>query len=130
MPKIDRAFLQTFREDAAKVLAELGARHGITVSLGNASFERDGGAATFKLELAAPTADGEMLDRPARDFKKYASQFGLDPEDLGREFTLRGTKYRVAGFKIANRRYPVIAERVRDGAGYKMDIRTVREALA
>jgi hypothetical protein len=127
--KIDKAFLRSFTGDAQKALTEIADKYGISISYKGGSYARDGGNATIKFEIAAPDATtGEALTREAQDFKRFATDYGFEPEDLGTEFTVRGTVYKIAGLKTRRPKYPISAVRVKDGRSFKFPVDAVRRS--
>ena len=80
-------------EAALKPLEEL---FGVRMLVGRVSFSRLN--ASFGLE-AAETADGILWTKEAEAFVRGAEAFGLNRDDLGREFLLAGTAYVIAGLK-------------------------------
>ncbi len=127
--KIDRTFLRSFTGDAEKALAEIAENYGVSVKFKPGSFARDGSNATLKFEIAAPDpVTGEALGREAQDFKRRATDYGFEPEDLGSEFTVRGTVYRITGLKPRRRTNPICAERVKDGKGFKFPAEQIKRS--
>jgi hypothetical protein len=127
--KIDRQLLKAFTGDAQKALTEIADKFGIKITYKSGSFARDGSNATIKFEMVAPDATtGGFVSREAQDFKVYATEYGFEPEDLGSEFTVNGTKYRITGLKTRRPKYPICAGRVSDGKGFKFPAETVKNA--
>jgi hypothetical protein len=127
--KIDRQLLKALTGDAEKALTEIADKYGISIKCKGGSFARDGANATLKFEIVAPDAEtGEALTREAQDFKRSAKQFGFEPEDLGSEFTVRGTVYKITGLKTRRHKYPISAVRVSDGKGFKFPVESVKRS--
>ena len=127
--RIDRSFLKSFKGDAEAALTVVAEKYGISVSYKGGSYARDGANATLKFEIAAPDAEtGEALSREAQDFKLSARAHGFEPEDLGSEFTVRGTVYRITGLKPRRPKYPICADRVSDGKSFKFPVEIVKGA--
>ena len=122
---IDRAFLRTFNADALDTLLAVAAKHGVTIMQKSGTFARDGSNATIKFEIATTASDGTANTKDALAFKQNAVDLGLDPESLGTTFKVRGTEYRITGLVPRRHKYPISAERVRDGRGFKFPISTV-----
>jgi hypothetical protein len=79
-----------------------------------ASYDRAG---HVKITVVLTTA--EWREQQAKVAASDAGLLGLPDDAVGRTFTSRGERYRVVGIKIRNRKYPVLAERLKDGATYK-----------
>jgi hypothetical protein len=127
---IDRPFLKEFTKEAEKALVAVAEQFGISASYKSGSFARDGANATLKFEIVAPDAEtGETLSREAQEFKSLGHVFGFEPDDLGREFTVRRTVYKISGLKSSRPKYPISVVRVSDGKGFKFPEGTVKSAL-
>jgi hypothetical protein len=124
---IDRQFLQTVRPELETALADVAARYGVKISLGNCTFSS--GAATFKLNIATKTESGDVMTPDAEMFKLSAYQFGLKPENLFAEFTYGGERYKLTGLKPRSR-FPIIAQRLSNGKSFKLPIESVMGKFA
>lgn len=98
-------------------LAELG----LTVEFAGGKYDRTGSYTPKVTVRANGSAE--------REFASVASLVGLEAEDFGREFTVRGETYRVTGVNLKAPKFPVLAERVSDGRGFKFPEPTVRVAF-
>jgi hypothetical protein len=123
---ITRTLLRTIRVDAEAALLDVAAKHGVQLTFGNGSFARDGSNASLKLEIAGITDNGDVLTKEATDFKRYASSFGLTPEDLGTTFTHNGKQFKLLGCNPRNHKYPIIAQNVKNGKRYKLESDVVK----
>jgi len=115
--EFDRPTIKRLRSEIDDALLELSEKYGIEIKTGSASFSNTN--VTFKLELATVGSDGEVNTKEMDDFRHNAWRFGLSEDDLGKEFTHRGNRYRVVGMKPRSPKYPIIAERIGDGARFK-----------
>lgn len=122
---IDRKFLRTFNADAIAALEAVAKRHGVSIAQKAGSFARDGSNATIKFEIATVGNDGQVQTKDAQAFKRDAALFGIDPEALGTTFTVRGTEYRITGLSTRRPKYPISAERVKDGRAFKFPAEVV-----
>ena len=62
-------------------------------------------------------------------FEVLAPEYGLRPEDFGREFSSRGERFRINGIDPRRPRYPVSAVRIPDGKAYKFTAENVAALL-
>ena len=69
------------------------------------------------------------LSPEALAFQKYASDFGLEATDLHREFKSGDKTFRITGHKLGRSSYPILAESVANGKGYKFAVDIVQFAL-
>jgi len=124
--KLDRPTIKYIRkrlETAAKPLAE---ELGVAIDFGSCTFKPSN--CRFQLKVSVLDADGKAITGESESFRSSARLFGLEPDDLGREFVFRGQSYTVCGLKPKSRKYPVIA-RSGNGKDYKFDCQTVLGAL-
>ncbi len=115
---ITRALLKTIKSDAEAVLASVAEKHGVKISFGNGKFSADN--ATLKLEIASIAANGQVKTKEATDFERYASAFGLKPEDLGTIFTYNGREFKLIGAKPRSTKFPLLAEWTKNGKVFKL----------
>ena len=127
---ITRTLLRTIRTDAEAALLDVAKKHGVQLTVGNGSFARDGSNAHLKLEIAGIADSGEVMTKEATDFKRYASSFGLTPEDLGTTFKYNGKEFKLIGCKPRNHKFPLIAENTKNGKTYKLPKDAVKPVLA
>ena len=124
---IDREFLRKLRDELDQYLVEVGDKYGVEITLGNATFTPV--RASFKLEIACVSDDGEVHTKEAEDFKRYARQYGLRPDHLGQQFTYSSNTYVLLGCKPRSTRFPIVARRLADGKTYKLPHDMVRFAF-
>lgn len=82
---------------------------------------------------ASGTAPAPKPDTTARDkaeWETYAPVYDLPEDAFGKEFTMRGDRFRIAGIKTRRPKYPVSIVRLRDGSRRKCSADAVRHALA
>ncbi len=125
---IDSPALTSIRRALEPVLQDLGAQHGITLTVGRGTYGGETG--TLKIELATLGENGEVESPAAKDFKAHAEFFGLKATDFGRRFVSNGSEFEIAGLKPRNRKYPIIATKVSDGRSYKFSEEGMSARLA
>lgn len=93
--------------------------HGLVVEGGDLSDIdlRHGFGIGFRVGI--PMEDGALYSSEKALFEVLAPQFGLKPSDYGRSFSRQGEHYRIVGINPNRPKYPISAERVADGRGYK-----------
>jgi len=122
MARITRATLHALDVDIDAALAAVAAKHGL-------SFTRAGGrfsATTYTPKISFSIVSESGI--PA-DFARLAPAYGLTVEDFGREFTTYSGTYRVTGISPRRRKYPISAECVLTGKGYKFPVSAVAAAV-
>jgi hypothetical protein len=100
---------------------------GWKLTLGRCTY---GETAIFKLECSPVRADGTVTDKSAEDFKRYALlMYGLEPSDLGREFSFQGRRFKITGAKPRATKMPILAKDVGSGKVFKFAPATVKTFL-
>jgi len=126
--RFDRTVCMNIGKAVTDALKPLEDKFGI-------SFNRKGGAFsdtsyTMKIEMAVVAADGTVLSREAENFKKYCMMYNLEAEDLGKTFIADdGYIWKVTGLNSRSRKYPILAERAKDGKTFKLGLRMVQKGL-
>ena len=73
----------------------------------------------FAFSRVHPAPDGSMLNPEKLRFETLAEAFDLSSADYGREFSTGRETSRVAGIDPRRSKYPISAERILDGQGFK-----------
>ena len=108
---------------------DVAARHGLVVEAKEITGVdlRWGFDAAFRVSI--PMADGTALDPERLRFEALAEAFGLSPTDFGRQFSTGRESFRITGIDPRRPKYPVSAERIPDGQGFKFTIEQVATQL-
>lgn len=130
MSRITKEFIKALRQEINDALAPVAARHNLTLTAGNASFFPDKGTASYKLNLVTQSEDGSARDLPAELFVSHASMIGLRADDLHKEITIGGSKFKIAGYKPKARKNCIVIKDVHSGKTYVTDVNTVKYQLA
>lgn len=123
---IDRATLHVIQTRVLATVKALEAELGVTFSLGNGTYGSATGSVTLRMAVA--DSSGAAQSVPEAEFKRYATIYDLQPDDLGREFEVRGTVYTLIGAQPSARKYPLLGKR-RDGTVFKFTAATVKASL-
>ena len=83
----------------------------------------------FGVRISIPLPDGSTLDPDQILFEALAEAYGLSPDDYHREFTTGHERFRLTGIDPRRPKYPVSAQRVKDGKGYKFTAENVAVLL-
>lgn len=110
--KIDRASVKRIAAATEEALQMVAEDLGLTLESKGGSF--DPGIGTF-----APKFEFKVDGADESDFARSAPLYGLSADDYGREFTSRGTQYRVTGINARAPKFPLQAERLSDGKRFK-----------
>jgi len=124
---MDRAKVKMLRVALENALKTVEENFNVKVNIGNGSYNDSN--CSFKTEFADVSANGEVKSKEAEDFKLYATQFGLEPDDFGKTFTSNGSEFKITGLSTRKRKYPVLGTRVEDGRKFKFAVDMVKYAL-
>lgn len=120
----------------AKITAEVRAalepiaeKYGLVLDRKGSTYRRDALPVMLQFLIKTTDADGNVLTVAAKDFQRYALMFGLQADDLGREFEAQGESFRITGLKPKSRKYPVLGENVRTGKTFKFPVAAVKFGL-
>lgn len=125
----DRNNVKQIRQRLQAHVEQLSKDLGCNVTVGNASYARDGSNCTFKIEMATIAADGIVETKEVSAFKSYATSYGLSPSDLGKNFTNKGRSFTICGLKPRASKYPIVAL-CSDGNRYKFSVLDIKTALS
>jgi len=132
MPKIEnlnsanRALVLNAIEEALTTVSD---RFDIAIRMDGYQYDTAGRYFKPKLLVAVKGETGEFESPAAIAFNANAAFYGLKPEDLGRVFSQHGTAYKITGLAPNASRYPILAERVHDGKGFKFTADGVKDSL-
>lgn len=116
---LNKKFVSQISDEALAALKKVAKAHGLTVTGGGGSFSDTDATLRFKFTAPnAPTRDEKI----AENFKNGATLFGLKPEHFGAEFFVKGTVYKIVGLAPNRPKFPIIAERVKDGKKFKFPV--------
>lgn len=102
-----------------RACAEVAVRHGLVAEgLGIQAMDLRWNF-EFGVRVSIPLPDGSTLDPERMLFEALAEEFGLSPDDFGREFSAGQEQFRVTGIDPRRPKYPISATRIPDGKGYK-----------
>lgn len=129
LTSFDIASARTVKALIERKLKEIEDEIGVTVEVNNF---RLSSVNTMLINAAVSVgSEVKMEDTDiGRAFILNAARSGIDKSSLGKVFYERGTGYKIIGWKSGNFKYPVIAERVRDGRTYKFPTMTIRSHFA
>jgi hypothetical protein len=126
LTKFDKETIRKLRVEMDEVLKTLADKYGIQIKAGNATFSEN--LVTLKVDCSI-LKDGKAVTKEAEAFLAYAKIIGLDPSDLGREFSLNNKTYKVLGFQPRKEKFPMICEDTKSGKMYRLPEDSVVAAL-
>ena len=118
LTRIERSTCSTLTARANAALKALGEELGLTITVkGGGQYSES----TFqtKVEFALPSAGGELMTTEATAFRLNARSYGLQPDDLFREFNYAGRQVKIVGLKTRAHKMPIIYVEIRTGKRFK-----------
>ena len=109
--------LKTLRTDIDAALAAVAAKHGITLDIGNISFDSN----SFRTTLSAKSSD-VAVENDSSEFDRYAARFGIKKEAFNEMFSFQGDMFTVVGIKPRSTKYPLLAKQRSNGKTYKLPV--------
>ncbi|MHC4715122.1 MAG: hypothetical protein ACYTAN_17935 [Planctomycetota bacterium] len=128
---MDREKAKAISDKIAVALAPMAQEEGLTLRVLGGKF----GASYVNIKVEVSEANGAAppgapTGKDAETFLKWAPEYGLSPDDLGRPFVSHtGTLYRIVGLRLKATKYPIIARHVENGRRYKFRASEVKAGL-
>ena len=113
------------RHDLLQACLAVAENHGLTVEGGELSDINLRHGFDIGFSVGIPTADGSLYSVDKALFEVMAEHFGLKPSDYGRTFRNNGESFRITAINPKRPKFPISAERVADGRGYKFTAENV-----
>jgi len=113
------------RRDLMKACLDVAKAHGLTVEGGELSDIDLQNSFDISFRIGIPMPDGTIYSPNKAIFEVLAPHFGLKPTDHGRTFRARDELYRIVAINPNRPKYPIGAERVSDGRGFKFPVESV-----
>lgn len=127
--EFNRANVRILNEEILDALKPLAEKHGLVLEKNAKTYYRDRLPGMYQFIIRVEDDDGKVLDTKAQQFRDGALHVGLNPDDLGKEFLSRGSRYKITGLNLRARKYPVLAENLSNGKTYKFGESTVKMGL-
>ena len=83
----------------------------------------------IEFSVGIPMDDGSLYSVDRALFEVLAEPFGLKPSDYGRIFRTGGETFRITAINPNRPKYPISAERLADGRGYKFTVENIEMYL-
>ena len=103
--------------------------HGLAVEGGELSDIDLRHGFDIRFRVGIPMPDGSLFSHDKALFEVLAPSFGLDPSDYGRTFKTGGEIFRITAINPNRPKYPISAERLADGRGFKFSTENVAAYL-
>lgn len=116
---------QQLSRDLLAACRQVAETHGLAVEGGDLSDIDLRHGFNIGFRVGIPMADGALFSHEKTLFEALAPSFGLDPADYGRTFRTGGEAFRLTAINPNRPKYPISAERIADGRGYKFTAENV-----
>ena len=129
--EINREFCRTVREEITHALAAVGAKHGLKIEAGSASFvSGPGGNIKFQLHCSTLTNDG-VANTPERlALATYGRLDGIPDEYLaGKSFSFTRREVRLIGYQTRARKNPYLFEDVATGQKFVTNPEAIKRTI-
>ena len=116
---------QRLSRDLLAACRNVAETHGLTVEGGEVSGIDLRHGFDIQFRVGIPMQDGSLFSHDKAMFEVLAPHFGLEPSDYGRTFRTDGTAFRITAINPNRPKYPISAERIADGRGFKFSAENV-----
>lgn len=110
---------QRLSQEMLKACQDVAARHGLVVEAKEVAGVDLRWGFDIAFRVSIPLSDGTALDPERLRFEALADAFGLSATDYGRQFSTGRETFRLVGIDPRRPKYPISAERISDGQGFK-----------
>lgn len=110
---------QRLSQEMLKACQDVAARHGLVVEAREIAAVDLRWGFDLAFRVSIPLPDGTALDPERLRFEALAEAFGLSVADYGRQFSTGRETFRIVGIDPRRPKYPISAERIPDGQGFK-----------
>ena len=119
--QFDKASLKQVRREVGKVLSELGETLGITLKIGNISYQDN----TFTTRLEGSVSG---FDQRSTEWAVHFQKFDMEEDWLGKTLQYGDQAYKIVGLRPRARKQQILIER--DGKTYQVDPSLIRRKMA
>ena len=117
------------RRDLLTACRQAAETHGLTVEGGDLSDIDLRHGFDIQFRVGIPMPDGSLFSHDKALFDVLAPSFGLESSDHGRIFRTGGEAFRIMAINPNRPKYPINAERLADGRGFKFSADNVAAYL-
>jgi hypothetical protein len=124
----DKTNVKSIRTEIEEAIDAVAKKHGFVSSAGRITYTD--AKVGLRVEFAIPGCVGGGNTMLAVNWNEQCGKHGFAKSDLGKIFISgRGEKFKIVGLKPANRKYPVIAEKLANGKNFKFAPLQVKVSL-
>lgn len=116
---------EKLKRDMLKACQQVAETHGLIVEGGKLSDIDLRHSFGIEFRVGIPMPDGKLYLAEKALFEVLAGHFGLKSSDYGRTFHSQGDLFRIVSINPNLPKYPISAERIADGRGFKFTAENV-----
>jgi len=105
--------LDQIRADIKKALNEIGQKHGISLDMGNISYE----STKFSSKITGTVGDGS--EHAKKEFERNCWRYQIPESWYGKQFTADGQTFEITGITTRARKNPINFKDVKTNKSYK-----------
>ncbi|MCK9445938.1 hypothetical protein M0Q50_03500 [bacterium] len=110
----DNSSLEILRDEVNNRLKDIEKDFGVSMKVGHISYQQL--KATFRLDATIASVDVSKID-----YEKYCGFFDIPKDSYGKTFISGGTTYKICGINIKARKFPIVAQNLKDNKMYKFN---------
>lgn len=122
--------IPTIMDECREALEVVAKKHGLSLQRKTCRYRPDEAPVAFRFLVLERTEEGDEIDPKETEFRRYATGFGLTPDDFGKTFATFNGEYRISGLKPRGRKYNVLGTHTTNGKTYKFEVSAVLGGLA
>lgn len=123
----DSAKWAVFKKDIETALLSVCQKYDVDVKAGNARYSNL--STEIDLTFTTKASDGSVINLEEEEFKKYATMFGMSPNDLGVKFFYNGDIYIINGMTKTKSKYPILVRNLSQKKDFKFSASTTKSCL-
>lgn len=125
---MDRKTAKAMTADIEKALEKIGTKYGGTFSYKGGRFDDVSFKPRFEFSETSAAGGDAKAEQEWTRFKTYHGLPTLAGVELGAEFVVNGTKYKLVGCKPRSPKWPIVGEGPRGGR-YKFQLASLERGL-
>ena len=127
--EITVTLVRQIRDDIENALSEIGKKYGVGFSLEKIRYDNKSFSGRFNCLVLSE----EVKSIEEQEFIQFVESeqniYNLKKKHYKSHFEWNGKDFQLIGIRLSNRKYPVIAKRVKDGTSYKLLLRSLEEVV-
>lgn len=125
--RLDKPTVNKLRDMLNAYMEAFEKEHGLKVEFGRMQFNDKN--VQVKVGISVVSPDGTAETKTRTDFTRYATSFGLEPDDLDKEVVLNGRRVKIVGLSVKKKKYPIVIRVLATDEQRIVPINAVRHAL-